>query len=102
MGENIFQIVLLIFALYGMASLLWEFNEKFFRQKNRNTVSYLAFLPLGDENSVEFEIRSCIDYAQEINAEPVILYTQDWSREKKNIARIISENTEVKMIHTDG
>lgn len=92
---EIFQIFILIFSLYGIASLLWEINEKFIAQKNRNTVSYLAFLPLGGTETVEREIRSCIDYAQEMACEPVILCRKDWSEEKLKIASLIAEECDI-------
>lgn len=97
--DKIFQIFLLLFALYGIANILWEINESFFRQKNRNTVSYFAFMPLGDEDSIEHEIRSCIDYADEMNCEPVIIENDKWNDEKKQIASIIAKESDIKIIH---
>ncbi len=97
--NGIIQILLLLCALYGIASMLWELNECFFRQKNKNTVSYLAFMPLGNEDSIEFEIRSCIDYAEEMNCVPIILEGENWSDEKKKIASIIANESDIKIIH---
>ena len=97
--NGIIQILLLLCALYGIASMLWELNECFLRQKNKNTVSYLAFMPLGNEDSIEFEIRSCIDYAEEMNCVPIILEGENWSDEKKKIASIIANESDIKIIH---
>ena len=99
MMNSIFQILLLLFALYGIANILWELNESFFKQKNQNTVSYFAFMPLGDEDSIEHEIRSCIDYAEEMNCEPVIIEGDNWNSEKKRIAEIIANESDIKIVH---
>ena len=88
---DIIRIVLLMLSLYGMASILWEINEILLKPKNRNCVSYYAFLPLGDEDGLEQEIRSSIDYAQEINCEPVIITKSDWNDEKEKIASLIAK-----------
>lgn len=97
--NTIFQIFLLLFALYGVACILWEVNETFFRQKNRNTVSYFAFMPLGDEENIECEIRSCIDYAEEMNCEPVIIENAEWNSTQRQIASIIANESSIKIVH---
>lgn len=89
------SILILVFALYGVASLIWELNDTFLKPKSRNSVCYLAFLPLGDENEIEQEVRSCIDYAQEIGCEPVLLFEDSWSDEKTKIAFTICEKCDL-------
>lgn len=92
---GIFQIILLTFSLYGMASILWDMNNILLKPKIRNNISYYAFLPLGSEDELEQEIRSSIDYAQEINCEPVIITPSDWSEEKEKIASLIAKECEI-------
>ena len=94
---SIFQIILLTFSLYGMASVLWDLNEILLKPKMRNSISYYAFLPLGSEDELEQEIRSSIDYAQEINSEPIIIIKSDWSEEKEKIASLIAKECEINI-----
>lgn len=95
--SGLIQIFILVFSLYGLAELLWEMNDIFLKPKKRNSKNYYAFLPMGNEESVEQEIRACIDYAQEIGCEPVMLFDDSWSDEKTKIAFLLCEKCDINV-----
>ena len=97
--SSIFEIIILIFALYGIASLLWEFNRRFFSGKS--PVSYYAFIPEGTADELEHEIRKNIDYAESIDSEPVILCPYDWNDEKMKIASLIARECDIFLFTQD-
>ncbi len=97
--SGILEIIVLIFALYGIASLLWEFNKSFFSGKS--PISYFAFVPAGEEDELEHEIRKNIDYAQSIGSEPVILCPGDWNEEKIKIASLIAKECDIFLFTSD-
>lgn len=91
--------VLAFFCLYGIIEFCSLVYTHFFKRKNKNGTSYFVFCPSGDSDKLEYEIRNGVSFASDIRSKPALLLDDTWDAEMLEIARILTQEYEIKSLH---
>ena len=100
--QNIIVVVLLaFFSLYGLIEFCSMLYDKFLGHMDIRMRKYFLFIPSGDAETLEAQLRAAIDFADKSSCEPIVIFDSLWNIETQKIAETLSRDFSLEVVYKE-
>ena len=92
MPNIVIMLILAFFSLYGLIEFCSMLYDKFLGNMDSGVKKYFLFIPTGNAENLETQIRSAVDFADKISCEPIAVIDILWNEETQKIAELMSRD----------